>query len=48
MPNGQASFDRLRALLHGKRVCHLLTLLMKHQFPVIVKEISICIRPSTM
>jgi hypothetical protein len=41
MPNGHASLDRLRALLCCKRVCHFLTLLMKHHFRVIVKEISI-------
>jgi len=44
MPNGRASLGQLRALLHCKRVCHSLTLLMKRYFRVIVKEISICIR----
>ena len=41
MPNGHASLDLLRALLRCKRVCHFLTLLMKHHSRVIVKEISV-------
>jgi hypothetical protein len=38
VPNGRASLCQLRALLHCKRVCHYLSLLMKRYFWVIVKE----------
>jgi hypothetical protein len=44
VPDGRASTDRLRALLRFHRVCHVLTLLMRPYFRVIVKEISISFR----